>query len=185
MEGKVCAEHARAAKTWYPLNPCRDCEKTDLKTTADNPPVSAGTLAKTVAGASKVACECWDRLEVSLGITLEHIHLRPGVAPTGQERTIPGTRYQADARDPDDENVLYEYLGNRWHGWPVGHARHNDPVSVFNDGRTTEELYDTTFERFKALKKLGYKIKYIWGNEYKETCQKKFPRALESVVHEF
>jgi hypothetical protein len=148
-------------------------------------------LAQCHPGASRIACECWDRLAQSGIISgpLEHVHFVPGQeTPEGKERTVEGTNYRPDARDPQNPTVLYEYLGNAWHGYPPGHrsyhglAHHTD-----GEGDPVEyaALYAQTMERFQVLSELGYEIRYVWGHEYRETRRQKCPRSLSTVLHTY
>ena len=61
------------------------------------------------------------------------------------------------------DNVIYEFLGDYWHGNPNKFNRED-----FNPKckKTFGELYDLTLERFDFLKNLGYKVKYIWESEW-------------------
>jgi hypothetical protein len=195
---KLCYEHAVEQGTFKTLNPCQLCpEYAKLSASCKNQAglqnklcarhaVEAGTIAKCHPGASRVACECWDRLSLLLGRPLDHVHLVPGRSVVEVETRVPGTNYRPDARDATNPMVLYEYLGNPWHGYPPEHELFNDPVHYDSTGDTTHAtLYATTMERFQVLSELGYTIMYVWGHEYKQTAVKKCPRGLKSVVREF
>jgi hypothetical protein len=60
-------------------------------------------------------------------------------------------------------NTVYEYLGQYWHGHPNMKIRHNN----FNKrvGKTMDQLFEETQERFTKLNSLGYDVIYRWENE--------------------
>lgn len=61
-------------------------------------------------------------------------------------------------------NTIYEFLGDYWHGNPkiFSHMTTNPSTK-----KSHRELYLSTIDRFKKLKSLGYKIRYIWESDYK------------------
>ena len=100
---RLCAKHARIIGTYQVRNPCRDCPPT-LKKQSNYPDeegnhnklcathaYAAGTVAKPCAGASRIACAAWHRLEKAQGIQLQHVHFVPGQdLPDGTEFRVPG-----------------------------------------------------------------------------------------------
>ena len=66
----------------------------------------------------------------------------------------------------DEENkIIYEFLGDFWHGNPNTY----NPQDINPRTKTTfKQLHEQTFERFDNLKRLGYKIIYIWYTDYKK-----------------
>jgi hypothetical protein len=60
-------------------------------------------------------------------------------------------------------NVIYEFLGDYWHGNPKIYNK-ND----INKANKTKfgDLYDSTIKKFKMLKQNGYSIKYIWESDW-------------------
>jgi len=62
------------------------------------------------------------------------------------------------------DNIVYEFLGDYWHGNPNVHNL-NDFNKVCK--KTFGELYENTKNKFILLKNNGYKIKYIWENDWK------------------
>jgi hypothetical protein len=61
------------------------------------------------------------------------------------------------------ENIIYEFLGDFWHGNP----RIFNPNDINKVTKCTfGELYEKTILKFINLYNLGYKIKYIWENEW-------------------
>ena len=64
-----------------------------------------------------------------------------------------------------DGHIIYEFLGDYWHGNPetTNHVEINKNTKL-----TFGELYKKTFDRFDILRKLGYELKYIWENDWKQ-----------------
>lgn len=69
---------------------------------------------------------------------------------------------KVDGYDPKTKTI-YEFLGNYWHGHPNEKQRTNN----FNKrtGKTMDQLFQETEDRFKLLKSLGYKVIYRWESE--------------------
>ena len=65
--------------------------------------------------------------------------------------------------DGINSNEIYEFLGDYWHGNPQKYDRKERNLLC---KKTFGELYDYTFLRFQKLKELGYKVKYIWENDW-------------------
>lgn len=68
-------------------------------------------------------------------------------------------------------NVIYEFLGDYYHGNPdVFKNQHEINIKT---NKSFVELYNYTFTRFKQLKEVGYEIKYIWEKDWKDFNQNK------------
>ncbi len=73
-------------------------------------------------------------------------------------------------------NIVFEFYGDYWHGNP----------SIFKGStvvgyRNADELYTKTKEREKQLLKAGYKVIYVWENEYNKYLAgktKQFPYTV-------
>jgi len=79
---------------------------------------------------------------------------------------IPNTRRHADAlRD----NVVYEFYGSFWHGDPRLY-KSTDVNKRCN--RTFGELFVETAKREKDLIKLGYDLRVMWQNDWRNGCLK-------------
>ena len=77
-------------------------------------------------------------------------------------------------------NVIYEFLGDYYHGNPSNIKYHPDKWNE-KCSKTFGELYKKTFNKFKILNSLGYRIKYIWEtdwNNFKKGIDE-FPKILE------
>jgi hypothetical protein len=182
----ACAACAHEAGTWTPKNPCVKCPliEANYKDADGNPAcaacaIKAGTLFASVHGASKAACECFDRLERQLGYKLPHVHFS-ATGTVGQEITglIPGSRARPDSF-VRDRNEVWLYHGNYFHGYPPGHEKHE---SVCNNGKTSPELYEATMIQMQLYKEHGYTVNYIWEHEYIKTTTKKCPAPIDSVI---
>ena len=71
-------------------------------------------------------------------------------------------RYKPDGYDPKT-NTIYEFLGDFWHGNPE--IYNLDDINIKCD-KTFKKLNEYTFQRFDEIKSLGYKIIYIWENDF-------------------
>jgi len=69
-----------------------------------------------------------------------------------------------------DGQTIYEFLGDYWHANP---SKFNLDKKHPHYKITFKKVYDKTFNRFKILKDSGYKIKYIWENDWKKFKQGK------------
>ena len=69
-------------------------------------------------------------------------------------------------------NTVYEFLGDFWHGNPETHPR-----GTFNNvvEKDCDVLYNETMKRFQILANRGYRVIYIWENDY----HKKGPLAYK------
>lgn len=77
------------------------------------------------------------------------------------------------------KNVVYEFLGDYWHGNPSVHKqREINKVTKTTFG----ELYVATFKKFKTLHELGYRIKYIWELDWDEWNKTK---SSPLKIHEY
>lgn len=66
--------------------------------------------------------------------------------------------------------VIYEYLGDYWHGNPNVF----DPSKLnLRAGKTYGELYKETFARLHKLTNGGYFVKYVWEKDWNQFRQKK------------
>jgi len=186
-DGKLaCAECAHAAGTWTPQTPCVNHPTTqgsykdaDGKPACAGCAIKAGTLFASVSGASKVACECFDRLERQIGYKLPHVHYTSN-GTVGKEATglIPGSKARPDSYVPE-RNEVWLFHGNYYHGYPPGHEKHE---SICNNCKTSPELYEATVLQMQMYKEHGYTVNYIWEHEYIKTTTKKCPVPIQSVI---
>lgn len=73
-------------------------------------------------------------------------------------------------------NVVYEFLGNYWHGNP----RKFDPTDIHPViKKPYGEIYRKNFEKFDNLTQLGYTIRYIWEDKWKEWKRRNFIEPSE------
>lgn len=85
-----------------------------------------------------------------------------GIKHLKREYYISGLGVRADGYDPAT-NTVYEFLGDFWHGNPeIFPAREMNPKNKQPFGK----LYKQTKERLKLIEKAGYKVVYIWENDF-------------------
>lgn len=75
-------------------------------------------------------------------------------------------------------NTIYEFLGDYWHGNPKKYDFNKMNKSC---NETYGKLYQKTINKFDALKRLGYKIQYIWETDWKAYEQGK--TSLPQILH--
>lgn len=71
-------------------------------------------------------------------------------------------RFSVDGIDWNT-NTVYEFLGDFYHGNPKKFK-----CNSYNKlcHKTFGQLYENTFKKFKILRDSGYKVKYIWENDW-------------------
>ena len=85
-----------------------------------------------------------------------------------REFTIPGTRFRVDGMK---DNIVYEFLGDYWHGNPEIYG----PFTINKlNGKTCAELYKQTINRINEIRGKGYKVFYIWENEFHKGLEGRF-----------
>jgi Zn finger protein HypA/HybF involved in hydrogenase expression len=62
------------------------------------------------------------------------------------------------------ENVVYEFLGDFWHGNPKKYNSEDINVVI---GKKFGELFKETGRRLNSIKDFGFSIKYIWESDWK------------------
>jgi len=83
----------------------------------------------------------------------------PDTKTNRQKRIL---RFNVDGIDLDT-NTVYEFLGDFYHGNPKK-FKHNSYNKLCH--KTFGQLYENTFKKFKILKDNGYKVKYIWEDDW-------------------
>jgi hypothetical protein len=84
---------------------------------------------------------------------------------------------------------VYLFHGNRWHGYPEGHADHAT-VSYYTTSQgevkewSNERNFVRTMESHLAYQRAGYRVVFVWEHEFRETQRARFPRTLASILHE-
>lgn len=75
---------------------------------------------------------------------------------------IGNAKFRVDGFDLQT-NTVYEFLGDYWHGNPEVFS-----CSKMNkrSGKTFGLLYKETFEKIEKLESVGYKVVYIWENDF-------------------
>jgi hypothetical protein len=63
------------------------------------------------------------------------------------------------------QNVIYEFLGDYWHGNPdIFYGQDIHPLIK----KPYKKLKEETFTRLKHLKSLGYVVRYMWENDWRK-----------------
>jgi len=63
------------------------------------------------------------------------------------------------------ENIVYEFYGDFWHGNPKIYSKNEiNPINK----KTYGTLYENTIKRENLIKTAGYKIVFIWENDFDE-----------------
>jgi len=71
--------------------------------------------------------------------------------------------YRVDGLDKDN-NIVYEFLGDFWHGNPkVYNTNDINPITKTTFGK----LYLNTLEKLQTLDKFGYKVIFMWEMDWK------------------
>jgi len=72
-----------------------------------------------------------------------------------------------------ENNTVYEFLGDYWHGNPEIYKQTDlNPDTKLKYGI----LLKKTYEKLTKMKSLGYKVKYIWENDWR-----KFKRGVHTI----
>lgn len=66
-------------------------------------------------------------------------------------------------------NIIYEYIGDLWHGSITRYKRTD--INPFNN-KTMKELFDKTQSRIQTLRKAGYKVITIWESDFDKILKK-------------
>ena len=172
------------------LRPCERCpitnqinghhpnEKGELYKLCATHAYELGLLLKPVSGCSRVACEVWDRLELEMGIKLQHAHFsftrKPSVL---DEHKV--LKYRVDAFDSKNK-IIYEFLGTHCHGFPPEHSKFYHFSSFTNESNAT--MYFKTMERMNIIaNRSGLQVKFIWSHKYDKV--KKTAHSLKPIIH--
>jgi hypothetical protein len=76
--------------------------------------------------------------------------------------TISGRKFCVDGLFRD-QKIIYEFLGNYWHGHPIKF----DPEQINEvNKKKFSELFDDTVERIRLFRKHGYKVICIWETNF-------------------
>jgi len=85
-----------------------------------------------------------------------------GISEENREITLSDLNYKVDAFVPET-NTVYEFFGDYWHGNP---EKYSAAEKNFHNKKTFGELYEETKTRISRLEESGYKIIYIWENDF-------------------
>ena len=116
------------------------------------------TPASHMAGCGCRKCK-YEKLLTTTSSKVENDFLDYIKIPTGNRQKVIRGYYVDGIKD----DVIYEFLGDYWHGNPLLYdgSEYNESLN-----KTFGELYENTFKRFYKLKMEGYEIQYIWENDW-------------------
>lgn len=133
---------------------------------------------------SKLACKVIDSLEKELNITIQHKHLDIVKKEwSGDEyRPLKWQRKPVDGFYLENEQeTIIEFLGDYFHGHPTRWGSDEDNINA-TLGILFKDLFAKTEDTLIRLKLLGYRVFYIWENDYKN---RKTLDSLSSICREF
>jgi hypothetical protein len=159
---------------------------------------NAGLRCAPAPGASRQACECWDRIEACTDAKLtNHVHFGP-TTHSGSERAglVEGSRIKPDAfiepqqpihltgQTSGAKGAVYLFHGEEWHGgWPPGH-KNAQRDACNHKGVLYSVLYQNTLKQHALYKEAGYRVFCVWGLDFAKTCPLRYPVHILDVVHE-
>lgn len=90
---------------------------------------------------------------------------RLGVPEKSKVIILFGKTYVVDGFDPKT-NTCYEYNGERFHG---SHRVYKTNRNIKDSwlGKSPDELYYGTLQRYALFKSVGFKVFFVWESEYK------------------
>ena len=122
---------------------------------------------------SRIQIMCLNTISAVKNIYIKH-------AENEGEYTIPNTKFKADGYC-EETNTIYEFHGDYWHGNPKLY----NPNTINNTTHCTfGELYESTMNKEKVIKELGFNLVTIWESDWRKfislirKIQKKFKKYL-------
>jgi hypothetical protein len=74
-----------------------------------------------------------------------------------------------------NKKIAYEFLGDFWHGNPDRYDKNKiNKVTKKKFG----EMLNNTFKRFDKINEMGYSVRYIWENDWKQWKSGKTEKLL-------
>ena len=100
----------------------------------------------------------------------------------GGECRIGSTVYHADGFS-EDNNTVYEFYGNYWHGNP---RMYNSETINQKSKKSMGDLFDKTMRREQEIRNLGFEVSSIWEDEWEvaNTLASMQSRKQEGAVSE-
>jgi hypothetical protein len=124
---------------------------------------------------STVAVTWLNQCSNRLGVKVQH-------AKNGGEVSIPGTKFKVDGINKRTKTV-FEFYGDAFHGNPKVYAP-EQKCHPYNKEVTAAELFKTTKDRERRIKKLGYKVVSIWESDFIAMRQNDLPRyEYQKTLH--
>ena len=149
----------------------------------------AGLVAVSSTGVSVEASQCFDAIELQLGMRIENsVRIARDGTRSGSEKygLLPDNRLvHPDGFTPNYpdgcKGTVFEYHGDYYHGYPPWHDAHES--HVFR-GRWGPDLYRDTMMRMQLFKDQGYRVLYIWGSDWKRTNARHPDLTLAETLRE-
>ena len=90
-----------------------------------------------------------------------------GIKNLHREYYIKELKTRVDGFDPKT-NTVYEFLGDYWHGNPEKYS----PEKINpNTKKPFGKLHKKTLDRLRLLEKVGFKVIYIWENDFNRSVK--------------
>ena len=181
-----CVAHGGGQRCQHPG--CEKSAKFSVWKLCQAHAIEAGHLEVSAVGVSREAHEFFeDWLKKTGEDVLNRVKLQKGSGPTGMEMSglLPEhTRMKPDGFMPGEEGekgTVWQYHGSFHHGFPPWHPDHETHVV---GGQWGPDLYEDTWHKMQLYFNAGYKVKYVWGCDYKRT-KGRCPVPLRTVVYTF
>ena len=138
--------------------------------------------------ASSEACKFFHQLHRVTGENVEHVcvykdcngdWVTKGDEMRGLLPSHPLLRPDGVVPGAKGVKEVWEFHGNRFHGYPPGHALFNEYIGVNNI--PASQLYEATAAKMDLFAK-DYTVRYVWEHEYKECTASKCPRSIKSII---
>jgi hypothetical protein len=107
-----------------------------------------------------------------------------GILESNRQRSVklhPHPRSKRPDGINKEEKIVYEFLGDAYHGNP----NRDRNKRRFRNGITFQEQYDQTKEKFDLYLKHGYKILYVWEEDYRKFLLSKIDGNFRPYIFEY
>jgi len=172
---EVRKQNCLECTTWRQCKKCKKKHKSiDNYCTTCHP-----DFVQSIVGKSKVACKFIDKLEIELGVKIQHCHIdKPTKTWIGDEyrpdkwkkKAVDGfipknmLTYGDPTLEPDrdhNKDIIVEFLGDIFHGHPTTWDKITNHF-----GANLEGLFKDTEEKLAKLVSLGFVVFYVWEYDY-------------------
>jgi hypothetical protein len=184
----VCDAEVRLCKAEADLLLARRASGASRKRKAPEENAGVGTAVHISHGASKAACDFFHRLETATGKKVEHVcvsldaNQKAVYKGTEVAGLVPGRRVRADGVERDEHgavDTVWEFLGNRFHGFPPDHPSFHTYLGINNIPAKT--LYESTAANMDLFAE-SYIVHYVWEHKFKLCLAAQCPRSVQDVI---